>query len=390
MTVSAPSPFAWLRRVPVFSRLGEGDCSALASRLRPLRLMAGNVLFRPGELGDSLAVVADGLLVVEVAIPDGGRVELARLQPGDVVGEMACIDPAPRTALVAAYRESTVYLLHRADFLALREEAPQAVVALLGGVLRDLTRRLRDMDKRIAKEIKAPPPSNPSFGAGAATTAARSLPAAGASRGSPVSTTSLGPLPSFPGFSPSDVPLLSGVAPSLKFALGEWLCIEGEPGTCCYLVLQGSIEVIKKMEEGHQVLATLHPGSVVGQLALLDRSPRSASLRAGEAAVVLALERDLFQRLVAAASPVGLRFQEQVAIAGIRQVRSANTRLASLLASPQSRGKDRATAPLTGKDRVFAAYLQAALTHWDLPIDNAAATVPSLPARPRALGKMML
>jgi CRP-like cAMP-binding protein len=62
-------------------------------------------------------------------------------------------------------------------------------------------------------------------------------------------------------------------------------------------------------------------------MALVDKTPRSASVVAAEPTVALELTRDVFEGLLHARNPLAVRFQEQIAIAGIRQLRMATERL---------------------------------------------------------------
>ena len=66
---------------------------------------AGEVIVRQGETGRSLFVVHRGEVVVRLE-PDGR--EVARTRPGGVFGEMSLLTGDPRTATVAAARDSVV------------------------------------------------------------------------------------------------------------------------------------------------------------------------------------------------------------------------------------------------------------------------------------------
>jgi len=85
------------------------------------------------------------------------------------------------------------------------------------------------------------------------------------------------------------------------------------------------------MEGQERTLATLSVGAMVGQMSLVDNAPRSATVKATQDVVALKLERSAFEELVVGQDPLGIRFQEQIAIAGIRQLRMANGRFSSLL-----------------------------------------------------------
>ena len=81
----------------LFSGLDATSRGALSQCLKPRKLEAGEVLFRQGDAGDFLGVVLKGSFSVACADPRGAEVEVARLGVGEVFGEMACLDPAPRS-----------------------------------------------------------------------------------------------------------------------------------------------------------------------------------------------------------------------------------------------------------------------------------------------------
>jgi CRP/FNR family transcriptional regulator, cyclic AMP receptor protein len=109
-------------------------------------LAADQTLFMAGDEGDGCYRVEDGLLKASVAAPNGGERILAILGPGSVVGELSMIDGAPRSASVAALRESKLCFVSRADFEAFGQSSPQ----LYRHVMTVLARRLRDTNDALA------------------------------------------------------------------------------------------------------------------------------------------------------------------------------------------------------------------------------------------------
>lgn len=178
-------------------------------------------------------------------------------------------------------------------------------------------------------------------------------------------------LPALREYPSSELKLLASAAPARAYAKGDLLCREGTIGQSCFLLATGSVAVTKRTEDGDKVLATLRAGQVVGQLALVDRSPRSASVIAEEPVVALELTRDVFEKLLRSSSPVALRFQEQIAIAGVRQLRMANQRLTTILAGNRGRAHTPsqaiASAPLT---RPALMHVQAGIDDWDVKLED--------------------
>ena len=86
-----------------------------------------------------------------------------------------------------------------------------------------------------------------------------------------------------------------------RFRRGEVLFHEGDPGDALFVVASGAVKVVVPSEEGEEaILVTLRRGDFLGELALLDGAPRSASAIALESTEALALPRDQFRALVAA------------------------------------------------------------------------------------------
>ncbi len=87
-------------------------------------LPSEGILMRAGAAGDEAYLLAEGKLRVSMRIPGVGEEALAILPPGEMVGEMALIDDAPRSADVRAHGGAAlVYALSRAVFRGLLQSA---------------------------------------------------------------------------------------------------------------------------------------------------------------------------------------------------------------------------------------------------------------------------
>lgn len=167
-----------------------------------------------------------------------------------------------------------------------------------------------------------------------------------------------------PGYSGAELDRLLAATRTRRFSAGAWLCREGQPASSCFLIATGAVEVVRYLDGEEHVLATLPPGALLGQPALFDSALRSASLRAKSDTTTLEIRRKAFQRLVQQGSPLALRFQERIAVAGIRQLRAASDRLALVLArSIRPSGKRAGTV-----DRLALVLIQAGTGEWDMPL----------------------
>ncbi len=113
-------------------------------------LVRGDVLFREGDVADSLYIVVRGRLAIAIANPiDNRETVVSLMEPGDLFGEMAMLDDGPRSAMARALETSTVFEVPYAGVLDIFRDQP----VLLWGVTRLLAKRLRIMDETLADSV---------------------------------------------------------------------------------------------------------------------------------------------------------------------------------------------------------------------------------------------
>lgn len=80
------------------------------------------------------------------------------------------------------------------------------------------------------------------------------------------------------------------------YADGDVICQQGETGDCMFIVQAGRVAVVHEEPEAQIVLRELGPGDIFGEMAIFERQPRSATVRARGSARVLTLDRRAFLR----------------------------------------------------------------------------------------------
>jgi len=115
----------------------------------------GELLIVEGSDGDSMLMIGKGSLEVT-----RGEVTLASLGNGAVVGEMALLDPAPRSASVIATSSGKAYELSRETFLALLDERDPTSLALLQLLTATVCDRLGKVNKMVEDEVIKPEPQS--------------------------------------------------------------------------------------------------------------------------------------------------------------------------------------------------------------------------------------
>lgn len=128
-----------LATIPLFSRCSRRELQIVARHIDTIRFPPDTVIVTENEEGDAFFVVLDGQARVN---RDGGPV--GRLEPGAYFGELALLDPAPRSATVEAETPVEVGVLGTRMFRTLLRELPaisERLLAALARELREATRR---------------------------------------------------------------------------------------------------------------------------------------------------------------------------------------------------------------------------------------------------------
>lgn len=137
-----------LARTRIFAGLGPTVLARLAGELRRRRFGRGEVVFHVGDPGDALFVIASGAVKVSLPAEDGGEVILATLRPGEIFGELAILDGAPRSASAVAMVPTELFVLSRLRFEQLVEEEPmirRALFQTLATEIRRLTEQVAEL-----------------------------------------------------------------------------------------------------------------------------------------------------------------------------------------------------------------------------------------------------
>jgi CRP-like cAMP-binding protein len=141
----------------------------------------------------------------------------------------------------------------------------------------------------------------------------------------------LGKVPMLKDFPMNDLAVLAGIAQLAEFDDGQVVLEQGERPRAAYLLINGNIEVKRRLPGGGSArICTLPEGSMFGTVALVDGLPRAASCTARGWTRVAEFQADDFRRLMNSTSPLGIRFQLAVVRQIIRDMRTTTKRLAEL------------------------------------------------------------
>jgi CRP-like cAMP-binding protein len=148
--MTEPEKLEVLRRSPLFEMLSEAELRVLAELSRTRRFAPGELVFREGDAGDALFVLALGEVDVVAAAGSAGAPPLATLAPPEAFGEMSLIDREVRSATVRARTDCVALQLGAENFTAFRKRSRDGFTLFLVNVARVLSSRLREANRKLA------------------------------------------------------------------------------------------------------------------------------------------------------------------------------------------------------------------------------------------------
>jgi CRP-like cAMP-binding protein len=141
-------PMSELPAIGFLADVSAEHRSFLACFGRFLRPQNGDILIAEGDCQESLYVILSGTLHVVSAAAER-QVLLATLGEGDCLGEINLFDPATASATAIARGSGLVWALSREELDAFQEADAVAAIAVLRGLLRQESRRIRSMNEKL-------------------------------------------------------------------------------------------------------------------------------------------------------------------------------------------------------------------------------------------------
>jgi MFS superfamily sulfate permease-like transporter len=133
----------------VFRDLSETELATLRAMLEARHYTTGDVVIAEGAEGSELFLVVRGSASVRLRQQDGGVTRVASFSAGTVLGELAVLDRAPRSATVLADEELLCFVLTEAAFQELKARHPAIAINLVINLAREVSGRLRRATRTI-------------------------------------------------------------------------------------------------------------------------------------------------------------------------------------------------------------------------------------------------
>ena len=259
----------------LFGGVGEEQLVRLAQDTDRVSLDVGEVLFRQGDVSDSLWFITTGCLELRVRGADGREAAVAHPATGEAIGEQGLLTSGLRSATALAVKPSTL-LRFRKSTVERISDPTNPLLSFVNArfhhelIRRALARMFGELDAAVFEKIERD-------------------------------------------------------SESVALTRGQVLFREGDFSDGIYIVLSGRLAVVRVNAEGVQtILNEMSPGESIGEIAMLTGRPRAAGVHALRDADLLRISKDRFEALMLERPLAFRRFTNQVVLQLVAVERNAS------------------------------------------------------------------
>ncbi|PAW82641.1 MAG: hypothetical protein B9S33_14970 [Pedosphaera sp. Tous-C6FEB] len=267
-----------LRELPVLQKVPDAMLAELAALFTTHTVETGREVFREGDPADNFYLIVRGRVEACKRVGET-ETRLRVMETGDAFGEIALLTETPRTATIRALAATTLLVLTREHFQRLFSRSRELRIAL--GEMADARARTENTAETasrfmlgVASELEAAKPEAPAL------------------------PEQLHGLPLLHHLPPELRMEAAEMFTALELPAGQLIFREGQPADAFYLIVSGQVAVSRNFPEGARTLGSMGPGAAFGEIALLEDSPRTATLRTAQPTTLLRLPREQFAQLI--------------------------------------------------------------------------------------------
>ncbi len=137
-----------LRGFDLFAGMNEEELKALDRISHMMRVKKGQLVFLPGDPGQSVFLLKTGRVKIARLSREGKEFIVEIVEPGEIFGELSLVAEGPQETMAEALEDSLLHIIPRADFEALLRQIPDLclkVAKLIGLKLKRIESRLEDL-----------------------------------------------------------------------------------------------------------------------------------------------------------------------------------------------------------------------------------------------------
>jgi len=135
----------------------------------------------------------------------------------------------------------------------------------------------------------------------------------------------------FAEFNDEEIEVLARWTKAYSAATGCVVLNEGDKSNCLCIIIQGEINIFKKLPDEHLKIAEVKTGESIGEMGIIDGEPFSASAIAAHDSIVLLITREDFEDIVSQNIQLGNKLLWKLARILTARLRHTTKRLAELL-----------------------------------------------------------
>jgi CRP-like cAMP-binding protein len=302
----------------------------LLAAARPLAHAKGDRLVRHGDPSRGAYILKSGAAEATVTLPGGEKLTVARFDVGSLFGEMALVERGTCTATVTATEKLDGWFIERDDFRSLVAQRVPAALRLQHALILVLSEKVRQLNAKVL-EVSShgdkPLQSEPA-------------PLANARRVKQASfdfKPFLPHLAAFEGLDAAETEEILGAGSLLELPRGQALFHAGHPGTACFIVLRGAVEIVTRGRR----MAVLGPGQLLGYMSALEKAKHGSDAVVRENALLLEIPRDAFEKLYFGNTPAATKLHRVIQTSLMTSLGLTNRHLTRLISQARLRGADK-------------------------------------------------
>lgn len=135
----------YLKKCPLFGQLTHEEVSAIEPECQSREFARGELIYRPGDLSDSVLLLARGRVRIFHVTPEGKQAILTFVDPNEVFSELSAFEGAKRDEFAEAHDDSLVVMVPRTVITGLLKQH----TTMASGWNRLLQTRLRRVERRV-------------------------------------------------------------------------------------------------------------------------------------------------------------------------------------------------------------------------------------------------
>jgi len=305
-----------LRELGLFRHFADDQLIALAKVVEPFNISNGDVVFSEDQDGTDLYLTREGRIHITKETPIGTQV-LTTFGNGTLFGEVSYIDKLERSATALGVGKTSLFRIEASKLDHAIRLDRELGVSLLWSFWQTLADKVRASNAQMS-ELFDMPVERPSSDRGRET-------------GHPVVLGEEAKLDILreQGLSAQELRLLAKYSREESFSANSLIVAEGEDGDCLFIVVDGAVRISRMVPgAGEECLTILTRGEVFGEMALIDRQPRSADARAHTGGcTIFSISRTLLEEVLSMDPDAAMQFLNLLCRLLCRRLRAMNNRL---------------------------------------------------------------